>query len=110
MVRRPLDPRRGPGRRRRPPIDPGVPGDGARGSVTPVSVLWLIPSAVLAIAAVVVVRGAIIAAHEVRELHEAAAEVGVTLEAMSAAVAQTRATLVADGARHGSPPGAPKVP
>ncbi len=73
------------------------------------SVLWLIPSAVLAIAAVVVVRGAGTIAHEVRELHGAAVEVGVTLEAVSEAVAQTRATLVADDARRDPPTSTPEV-
>ncbi len=72
------------------------------------SVLWLIPSAVLAIAAVALVRGVSATAHELRELDETAVEIGVTLEAMAEAVAQTNSALLGDGTRHRSASGAPE--
>lgn len=74
------------------------------------SVLWLIPSVVLAVASVVLTRGAVGAAREVRALHEAAAEIDVTLEGLSDAVARARTALVVGGAPPGSNPRAPRLP
>lgn len=109
MVRASLDPRRGLGRRRNAPVDRARPGPDARGSVAVVSVLWLIPSAVLAVAGIVLARGVAGAAREMRALHESVSEVDATLEALGDAVTRTRTALGADGPRPGSASGAPRL-
>lgn len=73
------------------------------------SILWLIPAAVLAIAAVVLLRGAAGAAHEVRALRASTAEIDAALADLSGAVAQARATFALDGRRPGSAGSIPEL-
>lgn len=74
------------------------------------SVLWLIPSAVLAVTSIVLARSAVGAAREVRALHEVATDIDVTLEDLSDAVARARTALVVDGGRPASTSNAPRLP